>query len=66
MDCIRTALQEFLAVQQVPVVDLEDKLCPDGACNTFRSRDGMHVDPEHAPDVLDWLVEQVMRTRPVS
>lgn len=66
MDCIRTALKEFLAAQQVPVIDLEEKLCPDGACNTFRSRDGMHVDPEHAPEVLDWLVEQVMRTRPVS
>jgi hypothetical protein len=66
MECIRTALKDFLAVQQVPFVDLEQKLCPDGACDTYRSRDGMHVDPDHAPEVLDWLVEQIMQTRPVS
>ena len=66
MECIRAALKDFLAVQQVPFVDLEQKLCPDGACNTYRSRDGMHVDPDHAPEVLDWLVEQIMQTRPVS
>jgi hypothetical protein len=66
MECIRAALTQFLAAENVPFVDLEVKLCPERACDTFRTRDGIHVDPDRAPEVLDWLVEQIVRTRSVN
>ena len=42
------------------VVDFGAYLCPTGAssCNAWRSKDGMHVDPERAATVVSWLLAQ--------
>jgi hypothetical protein len=63
MDCVRTSLRQFIELQGVPIIDPEEMLCPDGQCDALRSRDGVHIDPDRAPEVLDWLVTQVMMTR---
>ncbi|MGH2684515.1 MAG: hypothetical protein ACRDJP_03505, partial [Actinomycetota bacterium] len=61
--CVRKELGALADRLGVPTVDLADKLCPDGpdgACNDRRARDGAHVDPEDAPAVLDWLLDEVL------
>ena len=45
-------------------VDLATLLCPAGPvgkCSDLRDDDGVHVDPGHAPEVLDWLLSQLPR-----
>jgi peptidoglycan/LPS O-acetylase OafA/YrhL len=63
MTCVRTALRQFVQLQGVPIVDPDPMLCPDGQCDALRSRDGVHIDPQRAPAVLNWLVGQVMKVR---
>ncbi len=61
-DCVRgtlrAAVDEAAATPPVRVVDLGEHLCPDGpgSCAPVRTRDGVHIDPDHAPEVLGWLV----------
>jgi hypothetical protein len=55
-ECIRGQLRTFLDAHFVRTIDLDQILCPDDDCNAVRSIDGTHVDPEHAPAVLDWLI----------
>ncbi len=64
MNCIRAALVPFAERLQLPTVDLDPVLCPANDCNALRTRDGVHVDPDRAPEVLDWLVGAVLAVRP--
>jgi len=63
MGCVRTALSQHLANRFMPVVDMQDVLCPQGDCEALRTRDGVHVDPERAAQVLRWLVDLTMELR---
>ena len=64
MNCVRAALVPFAERLQLPTVDLDPVLCPANDCNALRTRDGVHVDPDRAPEVLDWLVGAVLAARP--
>ncbi|MEZ5183036.1 MAG: hypothetical protein R2702_14375 [Acidimicrobiales bacterium] len=59
-DCVRSVTRAAASAQGVAVVDLGTYLCPTGAasCNSWRSKDGMHVDPERAATVVAWLLAQ--------
>ena len=57
---VRSALSAMLAERNVPVVDLEPRLCPDGDCDALRPTDGVHVAPEFATATLDWLVGEAL------
>jgi peptidoglycan/LPS O-acetylase OafA/YrhL len=59
IDCIRRQMFEFLAARNVAVIDMDTILCPGGTCDESRV-DGVHVKPELAPEVLDWLLDQVL------
>jgi peptidoglycan/LPS O-acetylase OafA/YrhL len=56
--CVRDGLTPFLESLDVAVVDLDTILCPDDDCDRIRTIDGVHVDPEFAPEVLDWLLDE--------
>ncbi|MEA3020975.1 MAG: hypothetical protein QOI47_2499, partial [Actinomycetota bacterium] len=60
MTCIRTQLQGVATRLGLDVVDLADELCPagpsTGCADSLRHNDGVHVDHEDAPAVLDWLL----------
>ena len=61
--CVREQLQTTARAAGASVVDLADVLCPGGPanpCPPLRERDGLHVDPEDAPAVLDWLLDNVL------
>ncbi|MFN1222393.1 hypothetical protein, partial [Enterococcus faecium] len=53
-DCVRALLAEEAGRAGATLVDLADHVCPDGPdrCRPLRQRDGVHVDPDAAPDVL--------------
>src|SRR5690606_23319891 len=65
-DCVRAtmrdAVDEVAPDVSVAVVDLGAHVCPDGPddCRAVRSSDGVHVDPEAAPEVLGWIVDQAI------
>ncbi len=63
MGCIRTALIDFVDQEHLPSIDLDRVLCPANDCEALRTHDGVHVDPARAGDVLQWLVNQVLRLR---
>jgi hypothetical protein len=61
--CIRDELARLAVRAGVPVVDLAELLCPAGpagTCTDLRATDGVHVDAEDAPAVLDWLLGRVL------
>ena len=60
MNCVRGELRRFLQADGVPVVDPDPYLCPQDQCDTFRARDGVHIDPARAPEVLNWIVSRVL------
>lgn len=63
-DCVRVTMlasvEEVAPEVAVDVVDLGAHLCPDGpdACRPVRETDGVHLDPDAAGPVLEWLVEE--------
>lgn len=59
-DCVRSHTRAAATAKGVTVVDLGTYLCPTGAasCNTWRSKDGVHIDPERAASVMSWLLAQ--------
>lgn len=68
-DCVRDTLRTAAGQVRnatgdttVSVVDLAAKLCPEGRsqCAPFRQKDGVHIDPDHAPAVLGWVIDQSM------
>ncbi|MFK7919513.1 MAG: acyltransferase family protein [Ilumatobacter sp.] len=63
MSCVRTGLTALAFEQQVATVDLDGLLCTGDDCDEKRSRDGIHVDPEVAADVLNELVELTLALR---
>jgi peptidoglycan/LPS O-acetylase OafA/YrhL len=56
--CVRDTLTPFLESLDVAIVDLDNVLCPADDCDRIRTIDGVHVDPEFAPEVLDWLLDE--------
>jgi peptidoglycan/LPS O-acetylase OafA/YrhL len=62
MDCVRAALNEAAEAEGAEVIDFGAYVCPSGpgACQPFRTKDGMHIDPDKAPAALSWLVDQVL------
>jgi hypothetical protein len=57
--CVRRDMRDLARSMNVPTIDLADELCPQGPvepCNNDRENDGLHIDPEDAPAVLDWLL----------
>jgi peptidoglycan/LPS O-acetylase OafA/YrhL len=57
--CVREQVIPFLAQRGVTAIDLDEFLCPDGDCDRVRA-DGVHVDAEHAPAVLDQLLDRTL------
>ena len=63
MGCIRAELQSMAERIHLRTVDLAELLCPagpDGACTDMRHADGVHIDHDEAPAVLDWLLDRVL------
>jgi peptidoglycan/LPS O-acetylase OafA/YrhL len=59
IDCIREQLFQFAAANELATIDLDLVLCPDGACDETRV-DGVHVKPELAGAVLDWILDRTL------
>lgn len=62
VQCVRSILRDAAESHAgVEVVDLATLVCPSGPgrCADLRTRDGVHFDPDHAPEVLSWLLTQV-------
>jgi len=60
--CVRDHLRGIAAYQHLKTIDLAAELCPEGPeseCNDDRKGDGLHVDPEEAPAVLNWILDNV-------
>ena len=60
--CVRTAFKRFATRQGIATFDLAVRLCPAGprrTCDATRS-DGIHIDVERAPQVLDWIISQAL------
>jgi peptidoglycan/LPS O-acetylase OafA/YrhL len=58
--CVREQLFALADELEVRTIDLAEVLCPEGPqgdCSIFRQLDGVHVDPDHASDILAWLVD---------
>jgi len=67
--CVRDRLLETAVAHGATTIDLATLLCPagaDGDCPDLRERDGMHVDPEDAPMVLNWVLDQLAPPTPTS
>jgi hypothetical protein len=63
MGCIREQLRVMADRIHLQTVDLAELLCPagpGGACADLRHADGVHIDHEKAPAVLDWLLDRVL------
>jgi len=60
VSCVRSAMLAFASQYDIEPVDLDPILCPDGDCDALRGADGIHVDPEFAPQVLDELLDEVL------
>jgi hypothetical protein len=58
--CVRSAMLGFASRIGLEHIDLDPLLCPDDDCDTLRQADGIHVDPEHAPLILDELLDGVL------
>ena len=58
--CVRSAMLGFASRLDVEHIDLDEYLCPGGDCDALRTADGIHVDPEFAPLVLDELLDGVL------
>jgi len=58
--CVRSQMEAYLLANDITTVDLDDVLCVDDECNRLRTIDGVHVDPEYAPEVLDWLLDETL------
>ena len=56
--CVRDALTPFSNPSMWRFFDLGTVLCPEGDCGLIRTIDGVHGDPEFAPEVLDWLLDE--------
>lgn len=63
-DCVRAATRAAASAQGATVVDFGAYLCPTGAasCNTWRSKDGVHVNGDKAATVMSWLLGQAAPT----
>ncbi len=60
MGCVRSAMLGLASRLDVEHVDLDQILCPNDDCDARRDADGIHVDPEFAPVVLDELLDGVL------
>ena len=63
MGCIRAGLTAYATRADLDTVDLATLLCPSGPqgqCDQLREHDGVHVDPDDAPMVLEWLLDHVV------
>lgn len=63
ISCVRAALSRLALEQQVDTVDLDGLLCVGDDCDGRRRRDGIHIDPEVAGEVLDELVDLTLAAR---
>jgi hypothetical protein len=57
-DCVRSLTRAAARNTGAQVIDLGAYLCPGGAatCNSWRSGDGIHIDPSRARSVLAWVL----------
>ena len=65
--CVRAELETVAGRHGAGLLDLADRLCPDGPrgpCPDDLRADGLHVDEEDAPAVLDWLLDEVLDLPP--
>ncbi len=64
VQCVRHMLRDAAAQRpNVEVIDLAELVCPTGPshCVDVRMRDGVHFDPDRAPEVLAWLLGRIIR-----
>jgi peptidoglycan/LPS O-acetylase OafA/YrhL len=62
VECVRDEMKAFAVFDGISSFDLAPRLCPSGpgsACDATR-KDGVHVDSEVAPAVLDWVINQTL------
>jgi hypothetical protein len=61
--CIREQITAVAERVGAPIIDLAEVLCPEGPageCSIFRQLDGVHVDPDHASELLAWLLDRAI------
>ncbi len=58
--CVRSAMLGLSSDLDVEHIDLDQFLCPNDDCDARRDTDGIHIDPEFAPLVLDELLDGVL------
>src|SRR6056297_286540 len=58
--CVRDQMTTWADANGVAAIDLGDALCTGGDCERLRTVDGVHVDPEFAPEVLDRLLDETI------
>lgn len=63
MSCVRASLTALAADEGIDTVDLDGLLCIGEDCEGRRTRDGVHIDPEVAGEVLDELVDLTLAAR---
>ncbi len=63
ISCVRTGLMGLALEQHVETVDLDGLLCFADDCDSRRTGDGIHVDPDVASEVLDELVDLTLASR---
>jgi hypothetical protein len=62
VECVRDEMKAFALFEGISSFDLAPRLCasgPGSACDATR-KDGVHVDSEVAPAVLDWVINQTL------
>lgn len=62
VECVRDAMRAFASFERISSFDLAQRLCASGPasmCDATR-KDGVHVDSEDAPAVLNWVIDQTL------
>jgi hypothetical protein len=60
MGCVRSAMLGLALRHDVEHIDLDPVLCPNDDCDARRDADGIHVDAEFAPVVLDEILDDLL------
>jgi peptidoglycan/LPS O-acetylase OafA/YrhL len=67
--CARGQMFSLAEELGLRTIDFAEILCPEGPqgdCSIFRRLDGVHVEPGHAAEILDWLVDEALLGRRAS
>jgi hypothetical protein len=65
MDCVRRTLRSAAVSTGTQMIDFGGYLCPDARdrCRPLRTKDGIHLDVDAAPDALAWVLDESLALR---